>query len=422
VDHRHRDGHTFRLAVTANRITVGNQALVLAVHRDISDRIRAEAERERLAAKLAQVQKMESVGRLAGGVAHDFNNLLTVINGFSSLALKDLREGDPLREVLIEINRSGERAAALTKQLLAFSRKQILQPRAFSLNEVISGIHSMLRRLIGEDIDLTISLSGDRPWVYADPHQIEQVLMNLAVNARDAMSTGGRLRIETGHEQTDLNRFAVLSVTDTGSGMDEETLRCIFEPFFTTKASGQGTGLGLSMVQGIVEQSGGRIAVESRLGQGTTFRVYLPLWVAGPSQPVRPAPLEDLNGRQTVMVVEDQVEVRNYAAKVLQLHGYQVVVAANAGEALLAVEDSTGQLDLLLTDVIMPRMSGRELAERMTALRPDLRVLFMSGYTDDVVVGHGVQEHTSRFVQKPFTPEELLRAVQEALGRTPASR
>jgi len=246
--------------------------------------------------------------------------------------------------------------------------------------------------------------------------------MNLAVNARDAMSTGGRLRIETGHEQTDLNRFAVLSVTDTGSGMDEETLRCIFEPFFTTKASGQGTGLGLSMVQGIVEQSGGRIAVESRLGQGTTFRVYLPLWVAGPSQPVRPAPLEDLNGRQTVMVVEDQVEVRNYAAKVLQLHGYQVVVAANAGEALLAVEDSTGQLDLLLTDVIMPRMSGRELAERMTALRPDLRVLFMSGYTDDVVVGHGVQEHTSRFVQKPFTPEELLRAVQEALGRTPASR
>ncbi len=386
-------------------------------------------ERKALEAQFRQAQKMESIGRLAGGVAHDFNNLLTVINGYSNFLLGKLSAADPLRAGLKEIHKAGDRAARLTQQLLAFSRKQVLEPRVLDLNRVVGEMRSMLGRLVGEDVQVRFELSAAAGMVRADPHQIEQVIVNLVVNARDAMPHGGMLLIETAdvelderyvrsHPEAHAGRYVRLAVSDTGVGMDDQTRRQIFEPFFTTKGAGKGTGLGLSMVQGIVAQSGGHIQVYSEPGHGTTFKVYLP----SAEQEVAVA-VEDgmpeaaaLEGEETVLVVEDQAEVREYAVTVLKTYGYRVIQAESAGQALLVFEQERGGIDLVLTDIVMPNVGGPELAGRLEKLQPGIKVLFMSGYADDVIVHQGVLEEGAHFIQKPFRPEQLAARVREVLG------
>jgi len=341
------------------------------------------------------------------------------------MALRELKSGDPLRDDLEEILKAGERAIGLTRQLLAFSRRQVLAPRVLNLNVVVEEMHKMLSRLMGEDVELHFALRPDDTLVHTDPHQLEQVIMNLAVNARDAMPQGGRLSIETGFvnsDNTDLashpdmrpGSYAMLAVSDTGVGMDEATRNRIFEPFFTTKAAVNGTGLGLSMVQGIVAQSGGYIDVHSEPGRGTTFKIYLPTSPMPAMIAEKPTTTGDLRGRETVLVVEDQAEVRAYAAAVLKGYGYHVTQAANAGEALLICENEGDHIDLVLTDVVMPHTSGVELVKRIAALRPRIKALYMSGYTGDTIVHHGVLEE-GYFIQKPFSPEDLARKVREVL-------
>jgi PAS domain S-box-containing protein len=388
---------------------------VIGVSRDITERKRAEQERARLQLHLAQAQKMESIGRLAGGVAHDFNNLLTVINGFSQLLLRNLNAGDPSRGNLEEIRKAGERAAALTRQLLAFSRKQILQPRVLDLNRVVGEMRPMLERLMGEDVELRVKLHAEATTICADPHQLEQVLMNLAVNSRDAMPHGGEVSIETGLVEWDAGPYVMLAVSDTGVGMSEETRAHIFEPFFTTKEVGKGTGLGLSTIHGIVEQSGGHVEVASELGRGSTFKIYLPRVWATEAESGKPEAVPAMGGMETLLVVEDQPEVREYAAAALRAYGYQVMQAANAGEALLVCEREGQRIDLILTDVVMPVLSGRELADRLKQLRPGIKVLFMSGHTDDAMVHHGVLAKDVEFIQKPFSPDELAIKVRDVL-------
>jgi len=394
---------------------------------DITERKRAEAEEEKLTAQLVQGQKMESIGRLAGGVAHDFNNLLTVINGYSQLLLAKLSTGDPLRAGLLEISKAGERAAGLTRQLLAFSRKQVLEPRVLDLNQVVEEMRSMLGRVVGEDVEVRVALNAEAGTVHADPHQLEQVLMNVVVNARDAMPGGGKLLIETAcvewdesyaqaHPEARAGRYVMLAVSDNGVGMDEPTRRQIFEPFFTTKGAGQGTGLGLSMVQGIVEQSGGFINVYSEPGRGTTFKIYLPAPAEATAVGETPVAVPALGGQETVLVVEDQAEVRAYTVAVLKAYGYRVVEAENAGAALLLCERDGERIDLVLTDVVMPNVSGRELARRLEKLQPGIRVLFMSGYTNNVIVPNGVLEKGAEFIQKPFSPEQLAAKIRAVLG------
>jgi PAS domain S-box-containing protein len=415
-----------RLEATAAQ-DAGGTPVCRVVISDITERKKAEEAREKLTAQLAEARQMESIGRLAGGVAHDFNNLLTVINGYSQLLLAKLSAGDPLRASLAEIHKAGERAAGLTRQLLAFSRKQVLQPRRLDFNRVVREIRPMLERLVGEDVEVCVALNADTGMVCADPHQLEQVLMNLAVNARDAMPGGGKLSIETaavewgeGHTQSHpgapVGRYIMLAVSDTGAGMHDETRRHIFEPFFTTKAVGKGTGLGLSMVQGIVAQSGGYIDVYSEPGQGTTFKIYLPALAEAAAEAVGPAEIPALGGNETVLVVEDYAEVRNYAVAVLEAYGYRVIQAEDAGEALLLCERERERIHLVVTDVVMPNMSGREMADRLATLRPEIKVLFMSGYTDDVIVHLGVVEKAAEFIQKPFSPEELAGKVRAVLG------
>ena len=401
--------------------------LVGSVH-DITDRKRAEEERDRLQLQLAQAQKMESVGRLAGGVAHDFNNLLTVINGYSGLLLGRLQADFPFRPDLEEIYKAGGRAAELTRQLLAFSRRQVLQPRVLVIDRLIEGMLPMLARLLGEDVEVCPGLRAEAARVSADPNRLEQAVMNLVVNARDAMPGGGKLTIETdvvewgkrqaeSHPGMHAGRFVMLAVTDTGVGMDEETKNRIFEPFFTTKGVGKGTGLGLSMVHGIVAQSGGYVEVYSEKGTGTTFKIYLPAVTEVSADAGSPAPVPALGGKETVLVVEDQEEVRGYAVTVLEAYGYQVVQAADAGEALLLCEHDGRRIDLLLTDVVMPNVDGRELANRLKTRQPGIKVLFMSAYSDDVIVNHGVlEEEAAEFIQKPFSPEDLARKVRTVLG------
>jgi PAS domain S-box-containing protein len=382
-------------------------------------------ERRQAEARLVQAQKMESIGRLAGGIAHDFNNLLTVINGYSHLLLGRLRPGDPLRAGLEAILKAGERAAGLTQQLLAFSRKQVLELRVLDLNQVVGEMRPMLERLVGEDVEVRVALHAQVGTVRADPHQLEQVVMNLVVNARDAMPDGGKLLLETAcvewgesyvtsHPEARAGRYVMLAVSDSGMGMDEETQRHIFEPFFTTKGVGKGTGLGLSMVQGIVTQSGGSIEVYSEIGHGTTFKIYLPRVEEAVVEAALPEAVAVLGGTETVLVVEDQAEVRDYAATTLKAYGYRVIKAENAGEALLLYERE--RIDLLLTDVVMPNISGRELAGRLGKMQPGIKVLFMSGYTDNVVAHHGVLEKGVAFIQKPFSPERLALRVRQVLA------
>ncbi|MDY3557942.1 GAF domain-containing protein [Gemmata sp. JC673] len=384
-------------------------------------------DRRQLEDQFRQAQKMEAVGRLAGGVAHDFNNLLTVINGFSKIVLDTLPSGTPHRESVEMIRDAGQRAAVLTRQLLAFSRKQVLQPTSLNLDDLLAGMSRILAQLIGADVDLTVR-GAPEPWVVqADAGQIEQVVMNLAVNARDAMPTGGQLTIETAnvtldagyvsvHPEARPGQYVRLAVTDTGCGMDAATKARIFEPFFTTKGE-NGTGLGLATVFGIVKQSGGHIEVYSEVGVGTTFKAYLPRDRSAPSSSesgaaLRPTPAR---GSETVLLAEDEDGLRRLAKMVLQRAGYTVLEARHGGEALHLCERHDGPIHLLATDVVMPSMGGRQAAERLRVLRPEMRVLFLSGYTDDTVVRHGVLEADVAFLQKPFSPDALVQKVREVL-------
>jgi signal transduction histidine kinase/ActR/RegA family two-component response regulator len=383
-----------------------------------------------LEAQFRQSQKMEAVGRLAGGVAHDFNNLLTVISGYADLILQQLGPEAPLRREMLQINKAAERAALLTRQLLAFSRQQMLEPRVLQLNEVVTGIEPMLRRLLGEDIRLITRLQPALGRVKADPGQMEQVIMNLAVNARDAMPKGGELTVETketfldkdfAHDQPTVKpgRYVHLAVADTGVGMDEETLAHIFEPFFTTKERGKGTGLGLSTVYGIVKQSDGYVWAQSKPGKGASFHLYLPLVEIPVAQPgeAEAARTAEKPGSETILVVEDEEGVRSLVRHVLHRQGYNVLEARHAGEALLLCDRFDKTIHLLLTDVILEHVSGPELARRLLKLRPGMRVLFMSGYTDDAVLRHGVQSAETPFLQKPFTTDVLARKVREVLDQ-----
>lgn len=383
-------------------------------------------ERRKLEEQFRQAQKMEAVGQLAGGVAHDFNNMLAVINGYSELLL--LETDIPTRALgfLAEINRAGERARELTRQLLAFSRRQVLQPIVLDLSEVVDGTVQMLQRLMGEDITLVTHSDPELGRVRADHGQMEQVLMNLAVNARDAMPRGGNLTIETRNVDPPaalerpvsegMSRASVmLAVTDHGCGMTEEVRSRIFEPFFTTKGEGKGTGLGLATVYGIVTQSGGEIAVESEPGCGTTFRIYLPCVAAEPPRAIEPSGAATPRGGEAILLVEDEPMVRQLVGSILQSHGYTVMDASNPGEALRLCQRYTGEIHLLLTDVVMPDMSGRDLYELLNSTRAHTRVLFMSGYTDDAVLRHGVHSREVAFIQKPFTRSGLLQKVREVL-------
>ena len=400
---------------------------LMVTFNDITGRKRAEEERETLLAQLAQTQKMESVGRLAGGVAHDFNNLLTVINGYAAFLAEQLAVRDPLRGYALEIGKAGEHAASLTAQLLAFGRKQVIRPRATAVNGIVSDAERMLRRLIGEDIELVTRLTPGLGQVMADPDQIHQVIMNLAVNARDAMPNGGKLEIATAEVEVDRataathpdaapGRYVRLRVTDTGMGMTEEVRRHVFEPFFTTKEQGKGTGLGLATVYGIVRQSDGWIEVESAPGRGSTFRIHLPLVDAGvAADGTKPKAENVSHGDETVLIVEDQEGVRRLARIVLEAHGYRVLEAANGAEAQVAARGHAAGIDLLLTDVVMPGMDGRLLAEHLRKLRPNLPVILMSGYAEDVAANRGLLAGGLAYVQKPFTPGELAAKVREML-------
>jgi CheY-like chemotaxis protein len=372
---------------------------------------------------------MEAVGRLAGGVAHDFNNLLTVINGYSDLLIGGLRAGDPLRQSLEQIHKAGERAASLTRQLLAFSRKQVLVLEVLDVNVLLAEMEKMLSRLISEDIELRFAAEPALWQVKVDPGQIEQVIMNLVVNARDAMPEGGKLTIETAnvrldetytstHPDIQPGEYVLMAVSDTGCGMDEATKARIFEPFFTTKSPEKGTGLGLATVYGIIKQSGGRIDVYIEPGVGTTFKVYLPRApeeaLASRPSAVRPALRR---GTETVLLVEDEDGVRKLAQRILQMHGYKVLEACNGGEAFLLCREYCDPINILVTDVVMPKMSGRQLAEQLAPLRPDMKVLYLSGYTGDAIVHHGVLDPHTPFLQKPFRPDDLARKVRETLDR-----
>jgi two-component system cell cycle sensor histidine kinase/response regulator CckA len=392
---------------------------LIGISRDIT-------ELKHLEQQLVQAQKMDAVGRLAGGVAHDFNNLLTVVNGYCEMVFDDLPSSDPNRELLAEVLRCGERAATLTRQLLAFSRKQVLQPRAIVVNELLEESVKLLQRLIGEDVQLELHLERGLGCVEVDPGQFEQAIVNLAVNARDAMPRGGHLAIVTrcarlGRDYTRLpevspGRYVVVEVSDTGEGMDEATAARVFEPFFTTKEQGKGTGLGLAMVYGFVKQSGGHIELESTPGQGTTFRIYLPEVGEPASADRRPAEPEGVaNGTETVLLVEDEDAVRGMLRLVLRVRGYTVLEARDGYEAVRIARQHTGPIHLLLTDLVMPRMGGRELADELARTKPGLQVLFMSGHSDEAIGRHGALESGVAFLQKPFSAMDLARKVREVL-------
>ena len=427
--HRRKDGSTFPVEVSARRMAVEGMVFRQSIIRDITERKHSDQERAKLQQQLQQAQKMESIGRLAGGVAHDFNNLLTVINGYADLLMSQVAQADPLRASIVEIGKAGERAASLTRQLLAFSRQQIIEPKVIDLNEVIRDTSKLLGRLVGEDIEVVTILAPSLGRVLADRGQIHQVLMNLAVNARDAMRDGGKLLIGTEHVEFDdeyvaahagtkAGPYVLLTVTDTGIGMDAETQQHAFEPFFTTKPQGEGTGLGLSTVYGIVKQSQGWIGVYSEPGKGTTFKIYLPrVSDVMEVRPATPVGMEALQGTETILVVEDQPEVRKLAVQVLSRHGYRMLEAANGKEALLLCGPAfPDPIHLMITDVVMPGMTGRVLATQVAPLRPAMRVLYMSGYTAQVLDHQGVLDPDVAYIAKPFTPTALLIKVRELLN------
>jgi PAS domain S-box-containing protein len=402
---------------------------LLLAFRDSSERRRSQEHLRQSEEQHRQSQKMEAIGQLAGGVAHDFNNLLTIITGYSEMLLNRLPAADSSRELIREIHKAGERAASLTRQLLAFSRKQVLAPVVLDLNEVVQEMEKMLRRLIGEDIELATVLDSKLDLVKADPGQIEQVIMNLAVNARDAMPVGGKLFIETVNVDLDelyqetqaeipAGTYVTLSVSDTGCGMDEATKARVFEPFFTTKGPGKGTGLGLATVYGIVKQSGGYIFVDSELGNGTAFKIFLPPVPAEKAtKKSRISSFRAPRGNETLLLVEDEHAVRALARDALQSYGYQVLEASQGAEAIRLVEKQKGTIHLLVTDVVMPQLGGRQLVDKLHALQPGMKILYLSGYTDDAVVRHGLMEGEAAFLQKPFTPVILAHKVREVLDQ-----
>jgi signal transduction histidine kinase len=392
------------------------------------ERTRAEEALRQTEAQLRQAQKMEAVGRLAGGVAHDFNNLLTVIRGYSELVLGRLAPGDPARREMDEVKKAADRAAGLTSQLLAFSRRQFVAAKVLDLNALVMNMDGMLRRLLGEDVvELSAELDQKLWAIKADPGQIEQVIMNLAVNARDAMPTGGKLTIQTrnvtigkgARRQTVMlepGAYVLLEMRDTGQGMSEETQAHLFEPFFTTKEKGKGTGLGLSTVYGIVKQSGGTIAIESKMGQGTVCKIFFPkVNEAVQAAPAAGGSISRATGRETILVVEDDPSVRGLVQETLRLSGYEVLVARHGIEALLTGAKHLGPIHLLLTDVAMPQMSGPEVAEKLTVVRPELKVLYMSGYPDHPVFDQGGVKRETAFLHKPFTPNVLTQKVRDVL-------
>ncbi len=395
---------------------------------DITERKQLEAEKETLTAQFYQAQKMESIGKLAGGIAHDFNNLLVPIIGYAEMALARLPKSDPLATNLRHIRDAANRAARLTRQILAFSRRQVLEMRVLNLNDVVSGFEDMLRPLIGEDIAVKIRLADNLPPVEIDESKIEQVLLNLAVNARDAMPKGGELVVETSavtldetfvaqHPGGQTGAYVMLAVSDTGVGMDTETKQRIFEPFFTTKKRGEGTGLGLATVFGIVKQHGGNIWVDSENGQGTTVRIYFPVVDEPLSRETSTtAGAQSFYGSETILVVEDQSDVRMLVVETLRAYGYHVLDAGNPLQALVLADEHSGRIHLLLTDVVMPQMGGVEMYKKLVPAHHDMQVLFMSGYTDDIVDKRGALPVGATFLQKPFTIEGLLKKVREALS------
>ncbi len=420
------DGSEFPIELAVTRVGTESPPSFMGFVRDLSERKRSETALQKSEEQLRQALKMEAVGRLAGGIAHDFNNLLSVILGYAEVMLEDLRPPDPVRKDVEIIRQAATRAASLTRQLLMFSRQHVVESRVIDLNEVVGNLEHMLRRILGEDIELRNVAETSSARVRADVNHLEQVIMNLVVNARDAMPTGGKLTIEVAEVTLDADyvashlaakpgAYVLLAVTDTGVGMDKATQARIFEPFFTTKEVGKGTGLGLSTVFGIVQQSGGTIWVYSEPGHGTTFKIYLPRVEAE----VEPASAKSapslLRGHETILVVEDEAEVRSLMLSILRRQGYRVLTAQNGREALTICEDCPERIDLLLTDVVMPQMSGPELAQRLALARADMKVLCTSGYTDDSIVRHGMIASSVAFLQKPITPTSLGKKVREVL-------
>jgi PAS domain S-box-containing protein len=423
-------GHTVWIRDTASVVMEGSEVAKLrGLMVDITERKAAEEALRQSEEQLRQAQKMEAIGRLAGGIAHDFNNLLTAITGYGDFLLKGLGNQHPMRREAMEITKAAQRAADLTGQLLAFSRQQVLQPKVIDLNSVVTDMEMMLRRLIGEDLQLVTQLGADLGAVKADPGQLQQVILNLVVNSRDAMPQGGRITVETANVDlsgeasarnavADPGSYVMLAVIDTGKGMDQETKARLFEPFFTTKEQGKGTGLGLSTVYGIVKQSGGNIWVYSEPGHGTTFKIYLPRVEQKPADSVqRKEALPDTApGTERILLVEDDDSVRELAREILEMNGYTVFEARNGVEALAFCESGKERLDLMITDLVMPRMGGRDLARNVAPLLPELKVLYLSGYTDSAVMHQGNLDPGSFFLQKPFTPAALAHKVREALG------
>ena len=424
--HRRKDGTGIEVEISSSALVLGGTAARLVMASDVSDKRKLEAQ-------LVQAQKMEAIGRLAGGVAHDFNNLLGVITGYSELLERNLQAEGAGHQRLEQIQKAAQRAAALTRQLLAFSRKEVVQPRVLDLNEIVADVEKMLQRLIGEDVHLVTKLGTDLGKVKADRGQIDQILMNLAINARDAMPDGGNLWIETAnatldaaylktHADVQPGPFLMLAVSDTGHGIDAETLSKVFEPFFTTKGEGKGTGLGLATVFGIAKQSGGHVSVYSEPGRGTTFRVYLPRMDAVDSgrEAAAPATAPPV-GTETVLLVEDSDSLRPMIHEILAAAGYDVLDSADPLEAVGRARSHGGPLDLVLTDVIMPNMSGPDLVRAVQATRPEIKVLFMSGYTNDAIGRQGVLDPGVHLLQKPFTTDALLASVRSALDQSRAA-
>jgi PAS domain S-box-containing protein len=420
------NGDVVQVEFSHTVIELSGESCVLHVGRDVGERLRLEEQ-------LRQSQKMEAVGRLAGGIAHDFNNILSVILTFGQLVRDDLKATDPMHADVEEICKAGTRAAGLTRQLLMFSRQQVLEPRVLDLNELVRDMEKMLQRVLGADVDLVFLPNQQLGRVRIDPGSIEQVILNLVVNSRDAMPTGGKLTIETanvtlddqyalGHIGVRAGPHVMLAVSDTGIGIDTATQARMFEPFFTTKEKGKGTGLGLSTVFGIVQQGSGSVWVHSELGKGTTFKIYLPRVDGAIDAFISPEATASKRGTETILLVEDDDQVRGASMTVLRKSGYHVIEARNAGEALMRSEGYTGVVHLMLTDVVMPLMSGPDLAKRLAGARPDMRVLCMSGYTDDSIVRHGVLESNVAYLQKPFNPGSLTTRVREVLDAPSSKR
>jgi two-component system cell cycle sensor histidine kinase/response regulator CckA len=432
--YRRKDGTTFPVLIQ-DRLILDEEGQIKGIRciiQDITERKRSEEEKAVLEEQLRQSQKMEAIGQLAGGIAHDFNNLLTVIRGYSQLTLREIQKHDPLWENIEEIDKAANRASELTRQLLAFSRRQILEFKVIDLNVLMDGMEKMLRRMIRENIELIIEPGENLGKIKADPGQIEQVILNLAVNAKDAMPSEGKLILGAGNVELDegfvrshvgskVGRYVRLLVMDTGCGMTREVRERVFEPFFTTKGKGEGTGLGLSTVYGIVKQSGGYIWVSSEVGRGTGVEIYLPRVDEGVEELEEEEEEKKGDGEywgdETILVVEDEETVRKLAVQILRRRGYRVMEALHGGDALLVCERYQGLIDLIISDVVMPGMGGPELIKRLRQVRQDFRVLYMSGYTDESVVTHGIREGEMEFIQKPFSLEELSRKVREVLDR-----